>query len=264
MDRINMPGQVYEAFLPFEDGSDKGFHGFVPSGQWFRDVYDSLIESHKDSFNQHTAMLTARVCAIDHSHKLAKHIAKIDSVPIFIGLLTVTNDKGEIRVCNFVASKAHSQFTDVLKKVKASLDLYGHEQPQVFYTDNMSDKGMLEECFPSLLEDVIPVEKHSALPLFSIPTTITPIVLNSTQSIDNALRAIMSCLPESSGQLVVGFDSEWNVDVSEDGQVQGKAPTVVVQIALKEQVFILQIGQQTALHQLPQQLSNFLFTHASL
>ncbi|KAF9059632.1 hypothetical protein BDP27DRAFT_1385738 [Rhodocollybia butyracea] len=182
MDRINMPGQVYEAFLPFEDGSDKGFHGFVPSGQWFRDVYDSLIESHKDSFNQHTAMLTARVCAIDHSHKLAKHIAKIDSVPIFIGLLTVTNDKGEIRVCNFVASKAHSQFTDVLKKVKASLDLYGHEQPQVFYTDNMSDKGMLEECFPSLLEDVIPVEKHSALPLFSIPTTITPIIGQQTAS----------------------------------------------------------------------------------
>lgn len=68
--RLDRPGQCYEPFLPFDDTSDKGFHGFVPSGQWLRDVYDSLIESHKDSFNQHTAMLTGRICAIDHSHKV--------------------------------------------------------------------------------------------------------------------------------------------------------------------------------------------------
>ncbi|KAJ3753482.1 hypothetical protein EV360DRAFT_74483 [Lentinula raphanica] len=54
-----------------------------------------------------------RICAIDHSHKLAKHIAKVDGVPIFTALLTVTNDRGEIRVCNFVTTKSHSQFTDL-------------------------------------------------------------------------------------------------------------------------------------------------------
>lgn len=67
---LNSPGQRYEAFLPFDNNSNKGFHGFVPSGQWFRDVYDNFIESHINSFNQHTAMLTGRICAIDHSHKV--------------------------------------------------------------------------------------------------------------------------------------------------------------------------------------------------
>jgi hypothetical protein len=70
LSRINLPGQVYDPFPPFEDTSDKGFHGFVPSGQWFRDIYDGYIECHKNSFNQHTAMLTGRVCAIDHSYKV--------------------------------------------------------------------------------------------------------------------------------------------------------------------------------------------------
>jgi hypothetical protein len=112
-------------------------------------------------------------------YKLAKHIAKIDGVPIFVALLTVTNEKGEIRVCNFVSSKSHSQFTDALKKMCSSLELYGHEETEVFYTDNMADKAMLEECFPSLLKGVIPVEKHSNLPRFSIPMTIIPVGIDS-------------------------------------------------------------------------------------
>ncbi|KAE9398130.1 hypothetical protein BT96DRAFT_883255, partial [Gymnopus androsaceus JB14] len=256
--QLDRPGQRYEPFLPFDDTSDKGFHGFVPSGQWLRDVYDSLIESHKNSFNQHTAMLTGRICAIDHSHKLAKHIVKVDGTPIFTALLTVTNDKGEIRVCNFVATKSHSQFTDSLKRMRESLELYGHEQPQVFYTDNMADKAMLEECFPSLLESVNPVEKYSQLPLFKIPAEVSVHTLDLSSAMDNALQAIMSDLPVLGGYLVVGFDSEWNVDVSGDGRVRGRGPTAVIQIALQDKILILKIGEQLASRNLPQQLLMFL------
>ncbi|KAJ3771296.1 ribonuclease H-like domain-containing protein [Lentinula raphanica] len=243
--RLDIPGQRYTPFLPFEDTSDQGFHGFVPSGQWLRNVYDEFIESHKQSIQQHTSMLTGRVCAIDHSHKLAKHIAKVDGVPIFTALLTVTNNKGEIR------------FTGALQNMKTSLKLYGHQQPEVFYTDNIADKGMLEECFPSLLEDLVPVEKHSNLPLFSVPADIIHI-LSTVEQIDNTLRAIMDRLPPSNGVLVVGFDAEWNVDVSEDGRVKGKGPTAVVQIALKDEVYILQVGEQLASSKLPHQLVRFL------
>ncbi|KIK55783.1 hypothetical protein GYMLUDRAFT_248378 [Collybiopsis luxurians FD-317 M1] len=255
--RLNLPGQSYEPFLPFKDTSDKGFHGFVPSGQWLRNVYDDFIESHKHDFHQHTAMLTGDICAIDHSHKLVKHIAKVDGVPIFTALLTVTNDKGEIRVCNFVATKSHSQFTDALKRMRESLDLYGHKQPEVFYTDNMSDKAMLEECFPSLLKDIVPVERHSNLPAFTLPADIIH-VLSTTEEIDNTLRAVMEHLPTSGGYLAVGFDAEWNVDIGEDGRVRGREPTAVLQIALKNEVYILQIGEQLLLRRLPHQLVVFL------
>lgn len=63
-------GEKYEAFLPFDDFSPRGRHGFIPSSQYVRDMYDSDIENHRNDFNQHTAMLTAEICAIDHSHKV--------------------------------------------------------------------------------------------------------------------------------------------------------------------------------------------------
>jgi hypothetical protein len=65
-----MQGEKYEAFLPYDDYSSKGPHGFVPSSQWLRDMYDQFIEENQDRLNQHTGMLSAEICAIDHSHKV--------------------------------------------------------------------------------------------------------------------------------------------------------------------------------------------------
>lgn len=60
----------YESFLPYADQSANGLHGFVPSSQWLRDIYDDFIELHQQDFNQHMSMLTAKICAIDHSFKV--------------------------------------------------------------------------------------------------------------------------------------------------------------------------------------------------
>ena len=63
-------GGKYEAFLPFDDVSPRCRHEYIPSSQWLRNMYDNYIEKHQHDFNQHTAMLTAEICAIDHSHKV--------------------------------------------------------------------------------------------------------------------------------------------------------------------------------------------------
>lgn len=63
-------GKKYESFLPFDDRTSKGRHGFVPSSPWLRDVYDEFIEEHQHEINQQTAMLPANICSIDHSHKV--------------------------------------------------------------------------------------------------------------------------------------------------------------------------------------------------
>src|SRR4051812_28155096 len=102
-------------------------------------------------------MLSARVCSIDYSHKITKHIVIVNGVPVFIGLLTVTNEYGEIKVLALVATKAHAQFEVALINMRKSLALYGHKPPSFFFTDNMSDKSFLEKCFPSLLENVQPI-----------------------------------------------------------------------------------------------------------
>ena len=61
----------YIAFSTFNDQSDSGYYGFSPSSQWLRDVYDSFIEEHEPELNQHTSMLPAMICRIDHSFKVS-------------------------------------------------------------------------------------------------------------------------------------------------------------------------------------------------
>ncbi|KAJ7271337.1 hypothetical protein B0H12DRAFT_1008596 [Mycena haematopus] len=58
-------GRKDQSFLAFEDTTPDGYHGFVPSSQWLRDLYDRFIEDHDHDFNQAIALLTGLICAID-------------------------------------------------------------------------------------------------------------------------------------------------------------------------------------------------------
>ena len=133
---------------------------------------------------------------------------------MFTALLTVTKEKGDICICNLVATKSHSQFELALQRMRDSLQLYGHDQPSLFYTDNMSDKAFLEHAFPSLTADVVPVEKYAHLDLLKIPDTVNISVRNSIEIIDTAMHTILSFLPDDdSMETIVGLDAEWNVEI---------------------------------------------------
>lgn len=175
--------------------------------------------------------------------QLAKHIAKVNGEQIFIALLTITNEKGEIRVCNLVATKSHSQFELALNRMRESLILYGHDQPQIFYTDNMSDKDFLERCFASLREDVIAVEKYSHLEPLTIPVATSVIEMDEADKIDEAMRCIVHDIPQDNeeSKLVLFLDSEWNVETSQHGYITGRGTTAIVQIMYKDVIYILKV-----------------------
>jgi hypothetical protein len=137
----------------------------------------------------------------------------------FTAVLTLTNEKNEVRVCNFVATKSHSQYELALKDVRNSLTLYGHPQPSIIYTDNISDKKFLEDCFPSLRQGVTPVKKYGHLEELVIPLSVLILVKNNPNAINDAMHTILDDIPQDQGSIVIGFDSEWNVDVSAQGRV---------------------------------------------
>ena len=64
-------GQKFAAFPPFDDLSSQGPHLYTPCAALCRNFYDNFIDKHRAEINQHTAMLTANICAIDHSHKVS-------------------------------------------------------------------------------------------------------------------------------------------------------------------------------------------------
>ena len=122
-----------------------------------------------------------------------------------------------------------------------SLNLYGHSQPSIFYTDNMADKQFLEECFPSLRQDVVPVEKYGHLEEFVIPLNIPIFVKNTIDSINDAARTILEDVPQDEGSIIVGFDSEWNVEVAAGGRVMRRGQTAIIQIAYANRIYIFQV-----------------------
>lgn len=176
--------------------------------------------------------------------QITKHIAKIDGVEVFTGLLTVTNEWGEIRVINLVATKSHNQFESALSEMKISLEMYGHGQPAIFYTDNpAADKAFLERAFPSLLLDVIEKDPYKDL----LPLTLEGITVRTTSNsadITRICRAIVDSV-ESGDDLAttaVGFDMEWPVySDSQTGRITGAGKTALVQIAHEDMVHLFQV-----------------------
>ncbi len=204
-------------------------------------MYDKLIEDHGMQIDQKTAMCSGEICAIDHIHKITKQIVKVNGETVFSATLTVTNEFGEVRVLAFVATKSHAQFESALLKMKASPEMYGHKQPQIFYTDNpVADKQFLEQIFPSLTENVIPVEKYPTLKLMELPSDVDPSPLSSASGIQEAIAKITDDLNvgNRTTSIVVGFDAEWNVDLKQSGN---RRPTAVIQIAYGKWVHILQV-----------------------
>ncbi|KAF8876295.1 hypothetical protein CPB84DRAFT_1966585 [Gymnopilus junonius] len=63
---------IYRPFPSFESGPTA-----APSGQYCQDIYDQEIEAHEKEFDQHTAQLSCRGIAIDHSHKINNAILSL-------------------------------------------------------------------------------------------------------------------------------------------------------------------------------------------
>lgn len=172
----------------------------------------------------------------------------VDGVPVFIGLLTVTNEHGEIVVMSLVPTKAHSQFTPALDALRTRLEGFGHQQPQLAYTDDIgNDEAMLKKHFPSLSIGVRAppsASPYAHLPIYKSPFPVA--ILNSGPDVDHVMRIITESIPEG-GTVVVGFDIEWNLKLAEapNGSVTSSRRgerTAVAQISTHEVVYIIQVS----------------------
>ena len=93
-----------------------------------------------------------------------------------------------------------------------SAETYGLQQPQIFYTDNMAYKSMLEKHFPSLCHGIQPITKYGSLPLFQLPSDVEIKVTKNASEIQDIVFTPLDGLAFGE-KLVIGLDSEWNVDL---------------------------------------------------
>lgn len=133
---------------------------------------------------------------------------------MFSGLLTMTNEYGQIHVCDLVPTKAHSQFTIALTQMHESLDLYGLRQPCIVFTDTMADKAFLKSTFPSLKEGVTLVSSYDGLEPLSIPSTVQIQIKTSLLQIEATILSLVDTFSDDKTmELFIGLDTEWSVDL---------------------------------------------------
>jgi hypothetical protein len=155
----------------------------------------------------------------------------------------MTNKFGEIRICDLVPTKAHSQFDIALTRMNQSINTYGLEKPRVIFTDNMADKPMLERHFPSLKDGVRPVTEFDGLPQFELPQNLVPKVCQTASQINDAVFTLIDTLSNQDGEtLAVGLDTEWDVDITarQEG-VPDRCKTAILQIAHETGIWIIQV-----------------------
>lgn len=154
-------------------------------------------------------------------------------------LHTGTNQYGEVRIMHLVSSKAHSQIMPSLSLIPKSLALFGHKETEIIFTDNLRDRAELERAFPSLRKDVTPPPSDSSLPLLLIPPSHRITALATATSInDNLDVSIMQELELTEGEIFIGFDMEWPVDL--ESGIHGLV--ALIQIAYKDQIFLLKVS----------------------
>jgi len=141
-----------------------------------------------------------------------------------------------------------------------SIETYGLEPPRIAFTDNLSDRPMLEHHFPSLKEGVQPISTYDDFPVLHLPSDIMPKICSTTTQINDAILSIIDNFSTfDSDTMVVGLDTEWDVDIMARREgIPDRRKTAIMQLAYDNDVWIFQLKEHISNKSFPAQLITFL------
>jgi hypothetical protein len=93
-------------FSSFSD--KKGYCGFVPSVNYLTRMYVENSDRLKPYFDREVSKIAASIRKVDHSHKICKHMARINGEQVFKALYTGVNELEQIRLQKFTVSTSSS------------------------------------------------------------------------------------------------------------------------------------------------------------
>ncbi|KAJ7434171.1 hypothetical protein FB451DRAFT_1379978 [Mycena latifolia] len=198
---------------PFGDfANPQGYDGFVPSASYLTSMINKAIEKDEPDADQHTSCLPPDQTDIDDSHKITKHIANEDGVPIFGALWTCMTSR-YIRAQALTLTKSHEERIGPLMGIAKSAKRYGFGEPLVAYSDDpVKDKSMLCAAFPSLAENLTPIAVAHGLESLSLPATVKITYLDSISLVQDAFKSFVAALDaDQQAHLCVSLDAEWNM-----------------------------------------------------
>ena len=160
-------GSLAQAAAPLSSFADKkGWAGLVPNGDYVAAVYKAYsngIAKHLDA--EVKKQRGARRLHWDVSYKEAKHLCQYHGKPLFKGLLTATNEAGEVRLQFQIVTDGHDQMERALQAMVETLNTLNQPQPELVATDKpFDDKHFFLRMLASLRAKQAALLSESALP----------------------------------------------------------------------------------------------------
>jgi hypothetical protein len=256
-----------QVFSTYVDSS--GYCGSSPSKHFLSSMYVKSTSERSKHLDQRVSMLDARVLkgmyafllitlytnhehVGDHSFKIINHLGKVHRQNVFNALYTVTNEKEQIICHALTPTKGHDYVKQILQSRKRTVDLLGHHEPLVFFTDNAKqDRNMIEHVFPSLKCTSASTNHNIAMSHLNIKEMPQKIQLLETRAgAETFLEHVIDEAEASKDGVYVGFDCEW--DYNPHTHVPGKV--ALVQVATDTQVGLIHLTKTGV----PKRLAVFL------
>ena len=120
----------------------QAYNGYVPSGAYFSEVNKAFGRSIRKHLDTEVKKRGAEILKWDVSYKEAKHLCQYHGQGIFRGLVTGTNELGEIRVQFHVVSDSHEQMESQLRALTATLQAYGKPLTRMVFGDKPAEENL--------------------------------------------------------------------------------------------------------------------------
>lgn len=188
----------------------QGFAGNLPSKNYLISMGNTLVEAEELAHDQMTALLPSNqpFCS-DDSHKVTKHLAKVDGTPVFTALHTIMAGFF-IRGQAFTYTKSHSERAPLVAGIADSVVRFQTGIPPMWINDDPpANNALLAPFCDSIGAHLAACGIAKQAGSLELPSGFSKIVCNSDEEIASAFKEIVQDARHGEAQLY-HVDAEWN------------------------------------------------------
>ena len=287
------------------DFADKEKHaGVVPAGNYFALVYKRCHKTIRTFLSKEVKKRDSRQLSWDVSYKVNKkmcqchgqavsfythafatfvivdacivtnmlcHSVLLHHLQVFKGLVTATNEYGEIRIQFYVVTDGHDQMESAIQAFLATTNACGQRPLNLVFSDNpTADDEWFKSQIPSIqasqdrLDEAASTENDggagAGLPSVDL-SQVT--VSRGAASINTSSAAVQSLIGNNGSSAAVSIDAEWRMLKNSYGYIVGPDKMAVITVACSDpegdtvRVHIFQVYEFKG-RSLPVQLMNLI------
>ena len=162
---------------------------------------------------------------------------------VFKGLVTATNELGEIRLQFHIVTDGHDQMVNALREFRNTVHQYGQQMPELLFTDKPSDDyAFFREQLPSLIQKEDALSKFSRCVNFPTGIPSCEIDLDDVQfvetvnDIDTVVNFLIQHLREKPvSRRVIRLDEEHEYGSKSQFPPNGRDRIALLQLAYEYQ-----------------------------